>query len=1023
MKISEYAVKNYQFTLIMFIMVAVLGVTTILNMPRSEDPDIKAPNFPIVAVYPGASPKDMEELVVKPIEKKIYALDDIKEIKTTIKDGLAVIAVESKYAANVDDKYQELVREVNALRSSLPADLFSLEVQKISPTDVNVLQVGLVSMNASREKLQKAAEDLQERLEKIPFLKNVEIAGMPGRLVRIDLDPAKLAQLRLPIGTVSNAIQSELANIPGGSINQGTKSFNIKTSGNYESLEEIKATVVASAGGKNVQLGDVADVYFDYAPETHITRLNGYRSAFVVAAQKPGENISRTQEAYLPVIEDFKKTLPANIDLKLSFDQADNVNNRLSGLGTYFLIAILLVSVTLLPLGLRAATVVMISIPLSLAIGIVIINVLGFDLNQLSIVGLVVALGLLVDDSIVVVENIERWLRDGHSRMNATLMATKQIGVAVIGCTATLMIAFMPLLFLPEASGDFIRSLPAAVIACIIASMVVALTVVPFLSSRLLKSHAGHPEGNLFLRAFKRGIHKTYAPLLNVALKHPVMTVLAAILIFAGSMALFPVVGFSLFPQSEKPQFLINIVTPLQSNLAYTDSVTRKIEKELAAVPEMRYFATNVGKGNPRIYYNVIQQNERSDFAEIFVQLDPGTGTDRKQAIVESLRQKWTPYPGAKIEVKNFEQGPPVIAPVEVRLLGDNLDTLRRLAVDLEQMLNRTPGTIYVNNPVRNLKSDIKVDINKEKALSLGIPTVNIDRTVRLAVAGLTLGKFTNPDAGGDDYDILLSVPRPMYPDFNVLKTLYINNLEGTAVPLAQLADFRLQTSPLTINHYNKTRTVSVTAFVKKGYLTDRVVSDVQTRLEGYKLPAGYSFEMGGEVESRQRSFGGFGSIIIVTVFLFVAVLVLEFKTFKSTLIVLSVIPLGIVGAVLSLLITGNTLSFVAVVGMIALAGIEVKNTILLVDFTNQLRQEGMSLDEAIREAGEVRFLPIILTTLTAIGGLIPIAISTNPLISPLAIVMIGGLISSTLLSRVVTPVIYKLMPPAVAAPDQATGM
>lgn len=1013
MKISAYAIRNYQFTLIMVLMVIALGVSTILNMPRSEDPALESPGFPVVIVYPGTSPKDMEELVVKPMEQKFYGLDNIKRIKTTINDGLAVMMVDYKYDSDVDDKYQELVREVNALRQQLPQDIHSIEVEKIDPSNVNILQMSLVSENASRDKLKKVAEDLQDVLERVPGLKNVEIQGLPEQIIRVDLQLEKAAYLRLPVNVVANALQSEIANIPGGSINEGNKSFNIKTNGNYRNIEEIKNTIVYSVDGKTVFLKDVANVYFDYAQEKHITRLNGHRAIFVIAALKSGENISKTQEQYLPAIQEFKKDLPSNIDLVLHFDQADNVNRRLSGLGKDFLIAIGLVLLTLLPLGTRASLVVMISIPLSLAIGVVLINLFGYSLNQLSIVGFVVALGLLVDDSIVVVENIERWMRDGHSRMEATLKATNQIGMAVLGCTATLIIAFMPIAFLPESSGDFIRSLPLAVMATVFASMIIALTIVPFLSSMLLKPHE-HAEGNIFLRGLQKMIHKSYAPLLDKALHYPVTTVLIAAAIFIASLQLIPVIGFSLFPSSEKPQFLIDISAPLQSNIHYTDTVTRNIEKELKKVPEVQYYASNSGKGNPRIYYNVNQQNERGDFAEIFVQLHPETNPKRKLEIIEMQRQKWTPYPGAKVEVKNFEQGQPMISPVEVRIMGDNLDSLRNIAGRVEQMMKATEGALYVNNLVKNLKSDIRVQINKEKAQALGVPTINIGRAVRMAVAGMPVGTFTNPDSDGDDYTIMLTTARPSYPSLEVFNNLYVNSNAGRAVPLSQLTELRLETSPVSINHIDKIRTVSVTSFVKKGYLNDKVINDVIAKMDAMQLPAGYTYEMGGELEGRNQSFAGFGSIIMVTAFMFIAVLVLQFKTFKSTLIVLSVIPLGIVGAVLALLITGNSMSFVATIGIVALAGIEVKNTILLVDFTNQLRKEGMGLIEAIEKAGEARFLPIILTTFTAIGGLIPIAMSSNPLISPLAIVMIGGLISSTLLSRVVTPVIYKLMPPKV---------
>lgn len=1013
MKISDYAVKNYQFTLIIFLMVAVLGISTIMTMPRSEDPDIHAPQFPVVVVYPGTSPKDMEEMVVDKLEQRIFGLEDIKRIKTTISDGLAVLFVEYKYSSDVDEKYQELVREVNAARDELPKEIAAIEVRKVQPSDVNVIQLALVSENASMVRLKEEAERLQEQLEKLPTLKSVKIFGVPEQVVRVDLQLEKMAQLKIPADQVLGAVQSEVANIPGGSLSEGARSFNIKTSGNYRDISEVENTIVASENGRNVLLKDVAKVYKDFDTNKHITRLNGHRCVTVTAAQKAGENIAKTQETYLPVLDAFKKSLPASIDMQFHFDQAENVNKRLSGLSFDFIIAILLVAITLLPLGMRAATVVMISIPLSLAIGIVLLNLMGYNLNQLSIVGLVVALGLLVDDSIVVVENIERWLRDGHSRLEATLKATQQIGLAVVGCTATLIIAFLPLVFMPEAAGDFIRSLPMAVITSVIASMLVSLTIVPFLSSRLLKEHVGHPEGNIFMRGLKKIISGSYSRLLDRALQRPGLTILVTLAIFGGSLALFPVVGFSLFPASEKPQFMVDVIAPLQSNLAYTDKISKEIEHELRKVPEVKYVAANIGHGNPRVYYNIIPENERSDFAQLFVQLDEHTSPARKLSIIEDLRKRWTPYPGAKVEVKNFEQGPPVVAPVEVRLYGENLDTLSSLARKVEDLLKKTEGTIYVSNPVRNRKTDIRVDINKEKAIQSGVPSLNIDRTVRLAVAGIEAGSFT--DDNGDDYTILVTRPREKTPGLDVFNNLYVNGYNGNAIPLRQIADLKFESSPLNINHFNKTRTVSISSNVKKGFLNDEVIRAVIKEMDAMKLPSGYYYNMGGEVESRQESFGGFATIIIVTIFLFVAVLILEFRTFKSTLIVLSVIPLGIVGAVIALWLTGNSLSFVATIGIIALAGIEVKNTILLVDFTNQLREQGRSLDEAIREAGEVRFLPIVLTSMTAIGGLFPIAISTNPLISPLAIVMIGGLISSTVLSRVVTPVIYKLIPPAVS--------
>lgn len=695
-----------------------------------------------------------------------------------------------------------------------------------------------------------------------------------------------------------------------------------------------------------------------------------------------------------------------------NFDQADNVAQRLSGLGIDFTIAILLVLVTLLPLGIRASLIVMIAIPLSVALGLVGLNIFGFSLNQLSIVGLVVALGLLVDDSIVVVENIERWLRNGYSKKEAAIRATKQITLAVLGCTATLAISFMPMIFLPGGPGEFVRGLPMAVICSVLASLIVSLTVVPFLASRMLKEHS-NPEGNVFLRVLKKGIHSTYSRLMVACLKRPVLTLLICFGLFAASFILFPVIGFKLFPASEKPIFLINLRMPLQTSLQESDRVAGMVEDSLKTNPSVQFFTTNTGKGNPQIYYNVSQQEDKSDFVQIFVQLDAHSKPLTKKKVIEELRRQFQNFPYAKVEVKDFEQGPPIEAPISVRVFGDNLDTLRKLSFEVEQIIKSNTGAIYVNNDLNILKSDIKVRINREKAGTLGVFTADVDRTVRMAVAGLQTGSYSDED--GDDYKVVIDVNRNKFANLDVLKNLFVNNAAGTPIALNQIATIDFETSPTSVNHFNKNRFAKITSYTQENVLANNVLKEIVPKLDAMKMPTGYYYKLSGEAESESDAFGGgFITVILLTVFLFIAVLILQFRTFKGILIVLSVIPLGVVGGVTMLWVTGNPMSFIAIIGFIGLAGIEVKNSILLVDFTNQLRQEGVELSNAIEQAGEIRFLPVVLTSLTAIGGLIPLALNPNPQISPLALVLIGGLISSTILSRIVTPVMYKLIPPAI---------
>ncbi len=1010
MKITDFSVKNYQFTLIVFVMMIAIGLNSLFNMPRGEDPDLEAPQFSAIIIYPGTSPQDMEELVVDPIEKKLNELDDVKKLVTRIDDGLAVVRIEFKYETDPERKYQDVVRELDGLRAKLPQDILSIEVQKFTPSDVNIIQVALMSETAPYKDLEEWSKKLKERLEKVKSLKNVENWAFPQQQVRVSLHLEKLAQNKIPLNKVLGAIQGENVNIPGGSIEMGAKKFNVKTSGNYKSVEEIKNTIVSSANGKLVYVRDIAEVGFDYEEQSYMARLNGKRGVFVVASRKTGTNIFAVEEQVKPILEQFQKELPKGIAYDQSFDNAQSVRTRLGGFTRDFGIAIFLVLLTLLPLGFRASIVVMISIPLSLAIGLFLLDMFGITINQLSIVGLIVALGLLVDDSIVVVENIERYLRLGYSRKEAAMKATKQIGLAVLGCTATLIFAFLPLMFLPEGAGDFIRSLPAAVVTTVLASLFVSLTIVPFLSSRILSPHH-NPEGNWFLRGLKRFIGGSYRRLLHSAIAHPVITLLIALVVFVGSLMLVPVVGFSVFPASEKPMFLVNIETPLGTSLAATDKVARYVEQEIKNIPDLKNYATNVGHGNPRIYYNVIPQNEASNYAQLFVQLKE-TPPSKKVKLIDELRTRFKDYPNAKIEVKDFEQGPPVEAPIAIRLFSEDLDTLRALSFRVEDLLKKTPGTMYVNNELTTLKTDIKIKVNKEKAGMLGVAVNEIDRSVRMAIAGLNIGTFRKEN--GDEYNINVTLPRGDHQTLEALQKVYVTTYNNVSVPLGQVADIQFQASPTSIKHYDKDRYTVTTAFVQSGFNTTKITDGLLKNLDTMQFPAGTHYVAAGEVESKQDSFGGLGTIVLITIFGILGILVLEFKTFRGTLIVLSVVPLGIIGAVLILLASGNTFSFVAVIGLIALIGIEVKNSILLVDYTDQLRKQGMSLNDAIQEAGETRFVPIILTTLTAIGGLMPLVLENNPLYTPLALVIIGGLISSTLLTRVVTPVLYKLLAPKV---------
>jgi multidrug efflux pump subunit AcrB len=1017
MHIAEFSVRRWQFTLVVFLLLAGLGVTSLLSIPKSEDPTFPYPNFAVVAVLPGAAPADVERLVVDPLEARLKALDDVKSMKTEVEDGLAVVQLEFLAGTDPARKRDEVLRETSALRPTLPAELVRLDVREFNAAKVNVLVAALASEAAPYRELDRLARDLKRRLEGVAGVGEVEIAALPRQEVQVALRADRMAAHGISPAEVLAAIGAEARTIPAGAVEAGARRLGVKTSGEYRSVEEIGDTVVRAVEGRAVRVRDVAEVAERDAEPTHLARFDGKRAVLVAATQREGQDIFATRRALSATLAGFEQGLPPGVTLGRAFDQAGNVAHRLGGFARDFAIAILLVLVTLLPLGLRASAVVMISIPLSVAIGLAALRLAGFSVNQLSIVGFVIALGLLVDDSVVVVENITRFLRLGRPPARAAVEATRQITLSVLGCTATLVFAFVPVLALPGAPGLFIRSMPVAVVFTVLASLLVSLTVVPFLASRLLVSQGEH--GNAVFRAMNRLIERSYRPLLARAMARPALTLGLAAALFAGSLALAPVVGFSLFPKAGLPQFLVTIEAPEGASLSEADRAARFVEEVLARHREVRNVTASVGRGNPRVYYNVPTRNERASYAEILAEVD-GREPAHIAAVLSRVRAELSGWPGATIELREFENGPPVDAPVAVRVLGDDPARIEAAAARVEGVLLATGGTRYVRNPAAERKSDLRVRTDRDRAALVGVTAPDVDRAVRLAVGGVVAGSFREA-ASDEAWDIRVTLPRTgpqalpggARPGLDVLDGVQLAGAGGP-VPLAQVASLALEPAPSRIFHFDKQRSATVTAWVREGWNTDRVTREVLSRLARETWPAGVRVVPAGEYESRQESFGGLGSAILVAVLGVLAILVLEFRTFRSTLVVASVIPLGVVGGMVALLLSGYTLSFTAMVGFVALMGIEVKNSILLVDFTNQLRREGVPLDEAIQRAGETRFVPILLTTLTAIGGLVPLALERSALYSPLALVILGGLVSSTVLTRVVTPVLYRLLPPEV---------
>ena len=1006
MKLIAFAVQRWQLTAVVFLLLAALGLQAFLTIPRSADPHFPVPTIVTVVALPGADASEIEETVAKPIEEAVQGIDRIKEIRSTSTSGVAVISTEFDYGTNADQALDRVVRDVNAIRSQLPSGIARIDFRRVRTTEAAVVQLALVNEKASWRRMDKYAQDIRDRINVVPGVRASTVFGMAKPEVRVAIDAGRLSEAGIPATAVANAIAAGGATIAAGSVNAGDRRFNVDAGGAYRSLEALRGSIIKSEPGRFITVGDVAKVDWAESEQLHYTRYNGQRAVFIAVKQKDAVSAPELRKRLGNVTDKINAALPPDMRLVTAFDQTVDINRRLNQLATDFSIALALVLITLVPLGMRASGVVMVSIPLSLAMGVFALAQLGYTLNQISISGFIISLGLLVDDSIVVTENIERHLREGESRLDAAVNGTREISLAVLGSTGVLLFAFLPLAFLPEGSGDFVRGLPVAVLVTVASSLIVSLTIIPFVASRLLRNDHG-PAGNWVLQAINGAIHRFYQPILHWGLQHPKLTVWGALSVCVAALGTLPLIGASLFPASDSPYFMVRVETPEGSGMAATDRAVRDVSKIVSSFPGIIGRMDNVGRGNPQIYYNNIPREDDTRYGEVFVTIQkwlPGESPEQ----LDALRRKLDAYPDAKVSVIQFENGPPVEAPVAIRLIGQDLGALRTTAGQVASLMQSTPGLRDIENPLAIDRVDLDIGFDPASASLLGVTSGDVRRSVRLALAGERASSFRDDE--GDTYPVTVRLPMAANQPVSALKSVYVSTQAGGSVPLSEVANPHLKSVPSQITRFQLERIVTVKAYNDRGALASKLNKEVIAKLEKTKLPAGVTWKVGGAAEVAARNTAGLGGVILFAMFGIFAVLVAEFGRFREVAVVAGVIPLGLFGGIVALILSGNSVSFLAIIGFVALIGIEIKNSILLVDFTTRLRDEGMGLIDAIERAGEIRFLPVLLTSATAIGGLLPLALSGSPLYSPLAWVIIGGLVSSTLLSRIVTPVMYFLV-------------
>ncbi len=1011
MKLPGQAIRNHQFTLIVVVLLTLLGALSFQTMPRSEDPQFDFPLIIITVAYPGTSPLDMEKLVTDPIEEEVNELEDIKDIETIIMDGVTIVDIEFNYGVDPDEKYDDVIQALSKIRADLPQQIYSIDIKQASPTDVNVLQVALSSDTASYRELRYQAERLESAFTRVAGVKRANAMAYPDQEVQITVDMAVMREHGLSLSVFRSSVMGAAANVPGGFIDAGTRRFSVKTSGDYQTLEEIRRTVLNLPDGKVIYVEDVAEVDLVDAEPSYLGLYNGKRSVFVAVEQRAKTNIFNVLDGLKSVLDSYSQELPADMTTAIVFDQSVSVEKQVNGFFINLMQGLVLVGmIILLSLGRRSAAIILLAIPISMLIGIGGLDFLGFGLQQMSIVGLVIALGLLVDNAIVVTESIGQKLKAGQHPLAAATNGTGEVAWAIASGTATTILAFVPMLMMPSNTGSFMRSMPVTVVLVLAASFFIAITLTPLMASKLFKQRAPGVPGsgrNIVQRQLERLSCHHYRTVLHSALKHPGWVIAISVVLFMGSLALIPKVGVSVFPKAEKPQLLLNIELPESSSFYATNELAIRIDTRVRGYPQVKSVAANIGRENPSVYYNEFPGGEAANKAQLFIILHEMKRAELQQ-LVKDLRQDFAKTPGAKVTVKEFQQGPPVAAPIAIRVAGDDLDALQQAAADIEKLLLKTPGTVNVDNPMGRPKLDLDINIFRDKAALLNVSLSSIDDAIRTSLMGSNVGNYR--DLNGDDYDIMIRLDSAATPNIDNIKDLLVMSDDGVYVPLEQLISTDLQTVPSQLQHYYLERSASVTADTTADFLTADVTAEIMRELERMQFPAGISYAVAGEQASRNDSFSGLLQALMISLLGIFAVLVLQFRSFAQPAIVFASIPFAFSGAILALLAFGFSFSVMAFVGLTSLMGIVVNNSIILVDSANQRVKKGSDIREAIGSAAQMRLTPIVLTTLTTIGGLLPLTMKNSSMWTPLGLVIIGGMLISTVVTLFIVPALYLLI-------------
>ena len=1020
MLITDVSVSRRSSVYALMLIILCAGIFSYLTLPREADPDITIPYVLVVTSYEGVAPADVETLITRPIERKLKGLKDVEELRSVSAEGSSMVTIKFDPSVNIDDALQWVRDKVDQAKGDLPDDLENdPSIQEINLSEFPILKVA-ISGDYDETVLKRIGEELEERIEEISGVLDVVLTGGREREIRVEFDPDRMAAYRLSFAEILQAIKSENVNIPGGSIDIGAGKYLLRVPGEFTDPAQIDNLVLVVRNGKPIYFKDVSSVTDAFEDRLNLARIDGRQSVTLEIKKRSGENIIAIADQVFGLLQYAKPLIPDGVELSVTFNKSKEIRRMVAELENNIITGlILVVSVLFLFLGLRNSIFVALAIPFSMLISFTILQAMGMTLNIVVLFSLILALGMLVDNAIVIVENIFRHMQEGKSRFAAARSATREVGWPVISSTATTLCAFFPMVFWPGIMGEYMKFLPLTLIVTLSASLFVALVINPVICASFMT--LGKKSGE---KELKQGaLLNTYQASLEYALDNRFKVFFLACGLLVGISICYGLLGHGveLFPETDPNRAFVNLKAPAGTNLAASDELTRQVEEIASKEGDLRYVIAEVGVGDS----SASGASSGSLSHQSRVSLDFKDVQDRKEkspVILGRIRHAVEKIAGAEIKVEKENMGPPTGPPVSIELSGESVEVLQDLLTHARELIRDIPGLVDLKDDLAKANPEIRVLVDREKASLLGLSTAIISRTVKAAISGDKLGVYRE---GKDEYDIIARLPEGRRKSFADIENLLVPSALGNPVPLSTVAQVKFGVGFGSIRHLEQKRVVTLSANTFNRN-SNEVLADVQQNLKGLNLPAGYRLDFSGEQEEQQKASAFLSKAFLAAIGLIALVLISQFNSVLKSLIVLSSVVLSLTGVFLGLIITSTPFGIIMTgIGVISLAGVVVNNAIVLIDYITQLEEQGMPMRRALVRAGVVRFRPVMLTAMTTILGLLPMAVGINfdfrsfsfevggesaQWWGPMAVAVIFGLAFATVLTLVVVPVLYSLL-------------